>query len=215
MPPLLPFLPDVAAAAPKAAMRLAPWTAVVLALAACSSAPPATYDLSAPRLGAQAVPVAKQIVVAEPITVVFDSERIIVKDQAGAISFLGNGQWADRLPRLIQARLIQTFENASRLKAVSRPGDRIVADYQLNTDIRAFQIDAAHGEAVVEMSAKLVSDRAGRIVSGRIFTARVPVASIDAANAAHALDRALSTVLLDIVRWTGGSRPQGRPQGQT
>jgi len=31
----------------------------------------------------------------------------------------------------------------------------------------------------------------------------VPVETIDAANAAQGLDRALSNVLLEIVRWTG------------
>lgn len=193
------------------AARLASVAVAGALLAACSSAPPATFDLTAPRTGTRGGSGSAQIVVAEPITVqVLESDRIIVKDKSGAVSFLGNGQWADRLPRLIQARLIQTFENASRLKAVSRPGDRIVADYQLNTDIRAFQIDAGTGEAVVEISAKLVSDQAGRIVNARIFSARVPVASIDAATAAQALDRALSTVLVDVVRWSGGTGP--RPQ---
>lgn len=177
-------------------------------LGACSSAPPTTFDLSAARPASRSSGSAAQIVVPEPISVqTFESDRIIVKDQAGAVSYLGGGQWADRLPRLIQARLIQTFENASRIKAVSRPGDRIVADYQLNLDIRAFQIDAARGQAVVEVSAKLVSDKAGRIVNARIFSARVPVPRIEAGIAAQALDRALSTVLLDIVRWSGGASP--------
>ena len=50
---------------------------------------------------------------------------------------------------------------------------------------------------------RLVDDRAGRIANARVFTARVPVAAVDAGNAAQALDRALSIVLLDIVRWVG------------
>ena len=64
----------------------------------------------------------------------------------GAVSYLGGGQWADRLPRLIQSRLIQTFENSHGFRAVSRPG-RCASrpDFQLTTEIRAFQIDAATG----------------------------------------------------------------------
>ena len=172
---------------------------------ACSSgSAPATFDLTAPSRKAPGGSISGQVVVAEPVAIqVLEADRILVKDGAGSVSFLGGGQWADRLPRLIQSRLIQTFENASRLKAVSRPGERVSADYVLTTEIRAFQIEAATGEAVVELSVKVVSDRSGRIVNARVFAARVPVGAIDPVNAAQALDKALSIVLLDVVRWAG------------
>jgi cholesterol transport system auxiliary component len=176
--------------------------AVVLAGCGGSSAS-RTYDLTAPRdVGRVAGASRAALVVAEPSTVqVFDSERIIVRDSAGALSVLSGAQWADRLPRLIQTRMIQTFENASRLGAVARPGERVLPDWQLNMDIRNFAIDSASGEAVVEISAKLVRDRNGRVHGAQLFVARVPVGSIDADNAAIALDRALSQVLASIVRW--------------
>jgi uncharacterized lipoprotein YmbA len=130
-----------------------------------------------------------QLAIAEPVSIqALEAERIIVKDPSGAVSFLGGGQWADRLPRLVQTRLVQTFEN-SGVRAVARSGDRIVADYQITTDIRAFQVDAATREAVVEISARLIQDRTGRIVNARIFSARAPVASIDAPAAARGSTR--------------------------
>lgn len=163
-----------------------------------------TFDLTAPRQKVRGGSVEGQVAVAEPVAIqVFEAERILVKDAANAVSFLGGGQWADRLPRLVQARIVQTFENASRLKAVSRSGERITADYLLTTEIRAFQVDATTNEAFVELSAKVVDDRSGRIINARVFSGRVPVAAVDAPNAAQALDRALSLVLLDIVRWVG------------
>jgi cholesterol transport system auxiliary component len=179
--------------------------AVLAALVgACSSSPPTTYDLTAPRQAARGGALGAQIAVAEPVAVqALEAERILVKDSSGAISFLGGAQWADRLPRLIQARLIQTFENASRIRAVSRPTDRITPDYQLTSEIRAFQIDASTNQAVVEMSVKLVNDRSGRIATARVFSARSAVQTINPQTAAKALDRALSSVLLQIVRWVG------------
>lgn len=188
--------------APAAAGPMA--LAAALMLGACTSAPPATFDLSAPRLG-QLGQGRGQLAVAEPTSVqAFDSDRIIVKDATGAITFLGGGQWADRLPRLIQTRLIQTFENGNRLTSVGRPGAGLNADVLLNTEIRSFQIAAGTGQAVVEITARLVSP-SGRVIAGRMFTARVPVGTIDGASAAQALDKALSQVLLDIVRWASGS----------
>lgn len=192
-----------------AVRRLVPAVFVALAAAACGSGPaPTTYDLSAPRAGVRfGGAVRGQIVVSEPTAIqTLEAERIIAKDQAGAVSFIGGGQWADRLPRLIQAKLIQTFENSSNLKAVSRPGERVSPDSLRNTEIRAFQVSSTTGEAVVELSGRLVHDRTGRIVSGRVFSAREPVAKVDAASAAQALDAALSRVLLDMVRWVGTGR---------
>lgn len=178
-----------------------------LMVASCaSSAPPATFDLTAPREKPSGG-LSGQLVIPEPVAVQpLDGERIIVRDPSGSVSFMGGAQWADRLPRLLQAKTIQAFENASRIRAVSRPGERVSADYQLNMEIRAFQLDSGTSEAFVELSAKIVADRTGRIGAARVFSARVPVAGADGPSVAQGLDQALSRVLLDIVRWSGSGR---------
>ncbi len=176
----------------------------LLLLSGCGGgATPTTFDLSAPadfgRVGGSRA----ALVIAEPTTVqALDSDRIIVRDSSGALSFLGGAQWSDRVPKLVQTRMVQTFENASRIASVSRPGDRITPDLQLITDIRRFTIDTATGSAVVEITAKLVGDKNGQVQRAKIFSASVPASAGDAAGAAQALDRALSQVLIQIVRWT-------------
>ena len=181
---------------------------VLAGVAGCSSAPVTAFDLAAPgappRGGGG---VAGQLVVVEPVALApLESERILVKDASGAVSNLGGGQWSDRLPRLVQARLIQTFENGSRLRAAARPGDGVIAEYQLATELRAFQLDAATGEAVVEISAKVIALPAGKIVRARVFTAREPAGTSSALDVTQALDRASGTVFLDIARWMTGGR---------
>jgi cholesterol transport system auxiliary component len=173
-----------------------------LLLASCGGgAAPTTYDLSAPRDFGRIGGGGGVLIVAQPTAVqALDSDRLIVKDSSGALSFLGGAQWADRVPNLVQTRLIQTFENGSRIAAVGRPGERIVPDFQLNTDIRAFNIDAASGQAVVEITAKLIGDRTGKVQRAKLFAARVP-AGAEGAGAAQALDQALSQVLIQIARW--------------
>lgn len=173
-----------------------------LLLAGCGGGPaPTTYDLSAPRDFGRIGGGGGVLIVAQPTAVqALDSDRLIVKDSSGALSFLGGAQWADRVPNLVQTRLIQTFENGSRIAAVGRPGERIVPDFQLNTDIRAFNIEAASGQAVVEITAKLIGDRSGKVQRAKLFSARVP-AGAEGAGAAQALDQALSQVLIQIARW--------------
>lgn len=178
----------------------------LLTVACASSKPTPTYDLSSPKefgIGGGRGPL---LVIAEPTALqVLDSDRIAVRRADGGIAFVADAQWADRLPKLVQARLVQSFENAGRLKGVGRPGDRLTADQQLLIDLRSFGFNPATG-AEVELSAKLVGDRSGRIAAARVFSARVPAAGDDAAAIAAALDQAFMQVTIELVRWAGGRR---------
>jgi cholesterol transport system auxiliary component len=65
-------------------------------------------------------------------------------------------------------------------------------------------MDLSHGEAVVEISVKLVEEGAGRIAAAKIFTARVPATGEDGPSVAASLDAALRDVMGQIVMWTAG-----------
>jgi cholesterol transport system auxiliary component len=186
------------------AMRTAALLGFALALSACSGgqAPP-TYDLSAPQTLAKARGSARgQLVVAEPTALsVLNTDRIVVRTQ-GEIAYLSRAQWSDRLPRLVQSRIVEGFENGSRLRAVGTPGDKLAADYQLVTDVRAFHLSiASEPIAEVEISAKVVSDRGGRVLAAKVFRATVPAASTEGPDAVVALDEAFKRVITDLVAW--------------
>ncbi|MGL4284700.1 MAG: ABC-type transport auxiliary lipoprotein family protein [Phreatobacter sp.] len=179
--------------------------AVALALSGCASSnAPQTYDLTAPTsFPTRPGPQRGQLIVVEPKAIAsLDTERIAVRGAGGAVSYLSDGAWADRLPKLLQARVIRAFENANHLRSVGRPGDRLASDFQLLSEIRSFEVVVGGGtEAVVEISVKLVNDRSGRILAGQVFSGRAPIGGIDAANVSASFDRALQTVLRDIVVW--------------
>ena len=163
-----------------------------------------TFDLTAPTGFNAPRSGSGQLVVSTPTALaVLDTEKIVVEPGPGQITYLDKAQWSDRLPALFQARLIEAFENSSRARAVARPGDRIVADYLLLTDIRAFSIQTFQGgpEAVVEISAKIVRDNAGRIDAAKVFSARVPAAGTGGAEATTALDAASDKVFVEMVNW--------------
>lgn len=180
---------------------------LAVALGGCGGATPLTFDLMALPGQGRAAASARSIVVAEPVGLQpFEADRIIVREPGGGLSFLGGGQWSDRLPRLIQTRIIQSLENSGRLRSVSRPGDKIAAQYQLISEIRAFDIAAGSGEAVVDLSVKLIAEATSTVVAAKVFQARVPVAKVEPGSAAAALDAAMAIVLADIVRWVGTGR---------
>jgi cholesterol transport system auxiliary component len=168
------------------------------------SPPPAeTFDLTAPSEFGPPAAQRGALIVAEPAALrILDTDRIVVRVRENEVAHLGGSQWADRLPRLFQARVIQGFENARRLRMVGRPGEGIDATAVLQTEIRSFEIDAARGNvARVEITARLVSTRNGRVIAGEIFRAEIP-GSTEQRAAAQALDRAMREVIVRIVAWT-------------
>lgn len=180
--------------------------AAIPTLAGCaSSSAPQTYALSAPAdFPSRGGGMRGQLLVIEPKAIAsLDTERIAVRQASGAISYLSDGAWADRLPRLLQARMIQAFENANRLRSVGRPGDRLASDWQLLTDIRAFELAVGGAsEAQVELSVKLVNDRSGRILAAQVFSAKANAAGLEAARVTQAFDAVLRQVLREVVVWT-------------
>jgi cholesterol transport system auxiliary component len=184
--------------------RLAAAVLLAAGLAGCGSfeQPPTTFDLSVPEGARQASPGGRLLVVAEPVALqALESDRIVVRASDGTVSFLPGVQWADRLPRLLQARMVQSFENSGR--SVGRAGNGLSADVALTSDIRFFGVRTDGGaQAVVELSAKLVSSD-GRIERARVFRAATPLASVEGRAAAAALDQSMTKVLADLVRWAG------------
>ena len=168
---------------------------------------PAIYDLAAATAFAPIEKTIKgQLVVPDPSAIIlFDSQKILIRSGAGTYSNVNNAQWADNLPKLIEARIVQSFENARQLGAVSRPLDQLAAEYRLELTIRSFQIALEPSpHAMVDLTARLLSDK-GAIAGARAFTASIPAKSTEAADAVAALNAAFSQVESEIVAWTVGA----------
>lgn len=168
---------------------------------------PPTYDLLAATAFPQIAKTIKaQLVVPDPNAIIlFDSQKILIRNSGGTYSNINNAQWADNLPKLIQARIVQSFENARQLGAVSRPLDQLAAQYRLELTVRGFQIMLEPSpNAVVDVTARIVSDK-GAIADARAFTASVPAKSIEAPDAVAALNQAFAKVAAEIVVWTVGA----------
>jgi cholesterol transport system auxiliary component len=185
-------------------------TTLALSLAGCAGglgslmtkAPGTAYDLSAARhFPRQAGPIHGQLVVNEPSALgPLDGDRILVRPAPGQLAQLGDAQWEERLPRLVQARLVQSFENAKRLR-VGRPSDKIATDFALLTDLRVFEVSAADGTAEVEIAAKIVNERSGRIVAARVLRATVPAQDVHGPGAVAAINEAFGQVATELVLW--------------
>ncbi|MCB1437758.1 MAG: membrane integrity-associated transporter subunit PqiC [Rhodobiaceae bacterium] len=164
---------------------------------------PTTYDLTA-RAGGNLGRTGAQLAVREPRAIqLLDSERIVFRPSAENATYYGDAQWTDRLPKLIEAQLVESFAQGG-VRTISRTTDGLNVDYQLMTELRDFSVmDGPGGQvARVAIYAQLVADTEGRALSGELFVAEAAVKGSDTPAGVAALNEALGSALTGVVRWT-------------
>lgn len=189
-------------AAKRAAIAL---PVVALLLAGCGGgAKNDTFDLSVNPDGNGPAAKSRQMLIPQPTALsALDSNQILVRVSSSEIQYLSKSQWGDKLPRMVQSKLVEAFENTHKLGGVGVPGQGLAIDFQLVTDIRSFEIDSAgHSQAVVEISAKILNDRSGTIKAQNTFRKVVPVSGGANADFVKALNAAFGDVVTEIVDWT-------------
>lgn len=172
-----------------------------------ANAPQVVYDLTAPtQFAAISGTVRGQLIVAEPTALIaLETRKFLIRPNPSDEPTFAKAEWSDNVPKLLQTKIIQTFENAGLSQAVSRPAEGLAADKQLALDIRKFQISTSpEPTAEVEFAAKIVSDQ-GRILSAKVFRASAPARALNAASAAAALDQAFGQCATELVNWAVGS----------
>ncbi len=162
-----------------------------------------TYDLRAPKdLGPAKKTLEGRLAIPEPTAVaMLETQRMLfspAKDYPGFADFL----WADSIPKLLQARLIDSFENYDIDHAPLRAADIGQADYQLLLDVRRFRI-ATDDEPMVEiaLSARLV-DKDGKVVASRLFEESQKLDKIEPPAAVEAFNAAFARLAKELISWT-------------
>ena len=172
-----------------------------------TSAVSAFYDLTAPRLFPPLDKAARgQIAVAEPTALLMiDTQKILVRPQPPESPTFAEAKWADNLPRLLQAAVIQSLENSRYFDAVVRQSDDFKSDFRLAIELRTFQITTGPEiTAEVELVAKVV-DGDGHVVVTRVFRGAVPTKITDASAAAAALNQAFGQIAIELAGWVAGA----------
>ncbi len=184
--------------------RLAAVTVLAGLVSACALArfrpPDAIFDLSAPDdVAARAGTPAQLLIPVPTASAALDTTRIAARLTESEYAYLPGAVWSDSLPKLLQARLTETFQNTGRVQAAGRPGQSLLINYQVVMDIRAFEI--ADGAAVAEFHVMVLNDRNGRVVARRIVKATASVAGSSNAESVAALDAAMDEAFGEIAGW--------------
>ena len=162
-----------------------------------------TYDLRAAQgFTAPTKAIKGQLALPEPTAVaMLETQRMLfspVKDHPDFAEFV----WADSIPKLVQARLIESFENYDIAHAPLRAADIGQADYQLLIDVRRFQIATdPQAAAQIGLSARIV-DKDGKVVASQLFVQSQKFESLEPVTAVAAFNDAFARLAKDVIAWT-------------
>lgn len=171
-----------------------------------SPPPKITYDLSALQSpGPVGKVISVQWAIPEPTAVaMLETQRFLFSPPQEYPGF-AEAMWADALPKLIQARLVESFENYDIAHAPLRAADIGQTEFQLLVDLRRFRIAVDSAPAAeIELSARIV-DRNGKVVASRLFEASEKFASVVPTEAVAAFSTAFGRIAKDVIAWTAQS----------
>ena len=117
-----------------------------------------------------------------------NTPKIALRRSPFALDYYARATWVDRAPVMVQALLVESFDNTRKIVSVTGQPVAPRADYGLVTELREFQAEY-DGKGVpvvrVRVNAKLV---------------KLPRRTVVAANAAERVERAKGTDLDSIIR---------------
>jgi len=174
---------------------------VLFSLAGCASGPPATYEIfTASHAGSLKLPSTSLVVTEPKASRALDSERMIVKEADGSISFVPDAQWSDRVPALVQTSLIKAIE--ANGYSVSREGSGALADHVLASDITAFNLVPGSPDKIeLGLTMHLINAREGKLMASRSFSAEEAISSTKGADVVVGFNAAIATLMPTIARW--------------
>lgn len=129
--------------------------------------------------------------------------RMLVHPVPNQIEVYPEAEWSEPAPTLVGNSLLHAFETDGRIHALQRSNAGLSRDFELATELRAFQLELAEGPvAVVRIKVNLVRQPEGRLVDTRLFEAVVPTSGQSVDAAVNGLSEGLQRLLSEIVHWT-------------
>ena len=143
------------------------------------------------------------LVIPEPSTLLaFNTDKILTRPAPDESLPLEGPRWSDSLPILVQAKLLETFENAGYANSVSRTIGDFPQNAQLSIDIRQFDIlTSGDPEAKIVIIARLQGPDGG-ILESKKFEAIAPAKGSEHRDYVDALSTAFKGISLEILDWS-------------
>ena len=191
---------------------------------------PKHFDLIAPEVNKVEKSENNQVVIMKPmVNQALSRKKIAVVTNTNQISYFHDWYWSDDLSSLIQAKIVEVFENNGYFEGVGIPNQGISTDYRIVTEIRSFQfeervagvktrnceshdvitlVNEKNDESKIEywsvadITVKIIYERKGRVEAIESYCVEGNVESKNAEIAVDGLNFVLGEVLKKIVFFT-------------
>lgn len=159
-----------------------------------------------------------QLLVDAPISPAgLNTARIALQDSPIELRYFNLASWTDFAPRMVQALIVESFENSGRIVSVGREQIGLRSDFVLKTELREFQAEyeeripenstelgptAAPPWARVRINVKLVKMPQREIIAHHTVERRIRAKRNRMSDIIDAFDEALGKTLKAVVIWT-------------
>jgi phospholipid/cholesterol/gamma-HCH transport system substrate-binding protein len=168
--------------------------------------PKTIYDLHIPKdFAAPKKPLKEQLAMPTPTAILMlDTQRFLLTPNKDLPGF-ASAQWADSIPKMLQIKLIQSFENYDVAHAPLRATDNPATTSQLVIDIRSFQVNTEPElTAEIGFSARILN-KDGQVMASHLFQQSKKLDKPDPASAATAFDDAFGSIATELITWTANA----------
>lgn len=146
-----------------------------------ASVPLDTYDLLPAAGSKRGKRTSRTLLVARPqASAVLATDRIVIKPDPAAITYLPDARWSDELPAMLQNLLVRSISQTERVAYVGISEGGPVPDKALLVRIDAFEVDALKDgsfEIRVDVFLSMINDGDQRVTDTRRFAQRATSAS--------------------------------------
>lgn len=159
-----------------------------------------------------------QLLVETPVSPAgLNTARIALQDSPIELRYFSKANWTDFAPKMVQALIIESFENSGRIVSVGREQIGLASDFILKTELREFQAEYDNPLPVgakalgpndpapwarVRINAKLVKMPQREIIATKTVERRIRANANSMSDIIAAFDEALGKTLKSIVVWT-------------
>lgn len=168
--------------------------------------PPKIYDLTPKSTFDQNIkPVKWQLVIDQPTAPAsLNTTRITLSRTPVTVDYYARAVWTDTAPKMVQTRLVESFENSKKIISVGRDAVGLRSDYILKTELRHFEAqyyEPGPPIVVVQINAKMVKMPQRVIIANLTVERKIQASGQSLDDVVIAFDDALGKILKRIVEW--------------
>ncbi|AHM02782.1 Membrane lipoprotein lipid attachment site [Roseibacterium elongatum DSM 19469] len=166
------------------------------------------YELRAPT-DAPIAPgrrIAADVIIEVPTTSgALQTDRIMIRPDALAASYLPGIRWSEEAPVMVQTLMLRTLDATQAIRYVGRRPLGAGGDFAVVTELVDFQAtplpEGDSARVDVRMIVRIVRERNVRIVASRSFATSAMAPTLEDADLVAAFDTAAGRVMSDFADW--------------